>query len=124
MPKVQKQAKKFKTEYLLIAFLSILALLIFFSSFKNNSLFNLSNSGANNLVYSNEETKLKELLSSIEGVGKTVVSVNIDNDNNKILGVVVVCEGAGELKVKLAITEAITTCLDVSSENIRILKMK
>ncbi len=42
----------------------------------------------------------------------------------KILGVVVVCEGADNINSKIAITEVLTTILGVSSDNIRILKMK
>lgn len=42
----------------------------------------------------------------------------------EILGVVVICQGGENVKVKMAITEVITTLLPISSENIRILKKK
>lgn len=42
----------------------------------------------------------------------------------KIKGVIIVCSGADNLDVKIAITEVLTTTLSVSSENIRIIKMK
>ena len=42
----------------------------------------------------------------------------------EVLGVVVVCQGGENVKVKMAITEVITTVLPVTSENIRILKKK
>jgi hypothetical protein len=63
------------------------------------------------------------ILTKIEGVGNAKVIISTD-DNDKASGVVVVCEGANNLQVKLVITEVLTTVLDVSSDNIRILKMK
>ena len=42
----------------------------------------------------------------------------------EVLGVVVICQGGENVKVKMAITEVITTLLPISSENIRILKKK
>lgn len=157
----QKIAKKFKIEYLLIIFLSILALVIFFSSTKLDFGFNFSKDKTDINQLTTLENKLQEILSSIDGVGKTLVTINIDGTaeevvlkntetvtengatlksesvvlvngkpyvikelSPKILGVVVVCEGANNLNVKVAITEVLTTILEVSSDNIRILKMK
>ena len=122
MAKVQNKVKKFKIEYLFIIILTILALFIFFSSSNSNSLFNLS-SNYQSKQSSELENKITETLSKIQGVGKVSVLINSDEDK-KPCGVVVVCEGANDLSVKLVITEVLTTVLDVSSENIRILKMK
>lgn len=160
MPKTNKQTVKFKREYIYIIILSILALIIFFSSFKVNSIFNLSTDETLSVNASEIETKLSNILSKVDGVGKAIVSINVDNgeevvlkntetitengkttrtesavlingkpyvvkeNSPKILGVVVVCEGADDLKAKLVITEVITTSLGVSSDNIRIIKMK
>ncbi len=154
-----KIAKKIKIEYVLVVFLAILALVIFFSSTKLDFGFSNNNSTTSNEV--TLEEKLEKILSNVKGVGKTVVSINLDgtseevilkntetkNENGsivtvesavlvngkpyvlkelspKILGVVVVCEGADNINSKIAITEVLTTILGVSSDNIRILKMK
>ena len=80
-----------------------------------------------------EEVVLKETTTKIEnGVKSIIESVILVNGkpyvtktfNPKIMGIIVVCEGAENLNVKLAITEVITTTLEVSSDKIRILKMK
>ncbi len=80
-----------------------------------------------------EEEVLKETTTKIEnGVKSIIESVILVNGkpyvtktlNPNIIGIVVVCEGAENLNVKLAITEVITTTLTISSEKIRILKMK
>lgn len=60
---------------------------------------------------------------------ETVVMVSgkpyvIKTNSPKIEGVLVVCEGGEDLKVKMLITEAIVTAYDVSAEKIRIIKMK
>ncbi len=155
-----KTIKKIKLEYILVIFLAVLALVIFFSSTKLDFGFSTSNKSSTSTEISLEE-KLENLLSNVKGVGKTIVSINLDgtaeevilkntetkNENGsvitvesavlvngkpyvlkelspKILGVVVVCEGADNINSKLAITEVLTTILGVSSDNIRILKMK
>ena len=44
--------------------------------------------------------------------------------NIKVIGVIVVCQGADKLNVKVTVTEVITTALSVSADSIRIIKMK
>ncbi len=53
--------------------------------------------------------------------GKPYVTKSL---NPSIVGVVVVTEGADDLSVRMTITEIITTTLNVSSESVRIIKMK
>jgi hypothetical protein len=44
--------------------------------------------------------------------------------NVKVIGVIIVCQGADKLNVKVTVTEVITTALSVSADSIRIIKMK
>ncbi len=157
----QKTVKKFKIEYLLIIFLTILALVIFFSSTKLDFGLNFSKEKVESSLQTTLEEKLQKIISNIDGVGKALITINVDGTVEevvlkntesitqngttnisesvvlvngkpyvlkelapKILGVVVVCEGANNLNTKIAITEVLTTILEVSSDNIRILKMK
>jgi stage III sporulation protein AG len=157
----QKTQKKFKIEYLLVIFLALLALFIFFSSTNLDFGLNFSKENTQGDKQSTLENKLQEILTNIDGVGKTLITINLDGSSEeivlknvetvsengstiksesvvlvngkpyvlkelspKILGVVVVCEGANNISVKMAITEVLTTILEVSSDNIRILKMK
>ena len=59
---------------------------------------------------------LQQLLSSSEGIGRTMVLVS---DN----GVVVVCEGAGNAQVRLDVIRAVGSYTGFTSERITILKM-
>ena len=102
-----------------------------------NTIKNVKGAGKTSVVITTDGTSaeevLKESVTTYEnGVKKTTESVVMVNgkpyvlktSNPKIVGVVVVCQGANDLSVKLAITEIITTTLNVDCENIKILKMK
>lgn len=39
-------------------------------------------------------------------------------------GVIIVCEGADDVKVRMQVTDAVVTALNVSADKIKILKMK
>ncbi len=102
-----------------------------------NTIKNIKGAGKTNVIITTDGTSseevLKESVTTYEnGVKKTTESVVMVNGkpyvlkthNPKIVGVVVVCQGANDLSVKLAITEILTTTLHVDCENIKILKMK
>ena len=87
----------------------------------------ITTDGTNKYDYlKNTQTKKEN---GVEIIEETTVLVNGKPYVTKeyypeILGVVVVCQGGENVKVKMAITEVITTVLPVTSENIRILKKK
>lgn len=67
---------------------------------------------------SDTELKLKGILSSIEGVGNT--DVMITENEGKIIGVVIVCEGANNLMTRSNILNAVSTVLDIDKKIIAI----
>ncbi|MBO5926622.1 MAG: hypothetical protein J6Q38_03585 [Clostridia bacterium] len=82
---------------------------------------------------SEEEVVLKNVETAVDnGVKTTVESIVlvggkpyvIKVNNPKVLGVVVVCEGADVVDVKLKIIEIVTTTLKVDADSVRIIKMK
>ncbi len=82
---------------------------------------------------SDSEVVLKESEEKIENGVKThtetVVLVSgkpyvLSTQNPKIVGVIVVCEGAENLNVKMKITEILTTSLELDASCVRIIKMK
>lgn len=64
------------------------------------------------------EIKLSGILSAIEGVGATDVMIN--EGNNGILGVVIVCEGANNIMTKNNILNAVSTALNIDKNLIAI----
>ena len=67
---------------------------------------------------SETEQKLTGILSSIEGVGKT--DVMITEEEGKIVGVVIVCEGADNLMTRSNILNAVSTALNIDKKIIAI----
>lgn len=69
-----------------------------------------------------QEIKLSQILRSIEGVGETDVLIN--EGENGIEGVVIVCSGADNIMVKNDILNAVSTALNVDKKIIAIYAMK
>lgn len=68
------------------------------------------------------ELKLMNILSGIDGVGNA--DVMITEEDQKIVGVIVVCEGAQSISVKNDIINAVKTVFNVEKSNIAIYAMK
>lgn len=64
------------------------------------------------------EIKLTGILSSIDGVGSTDVMINEGEEG--ILGVVIVCDGANNLMTKSNILNAVSTALNIDKSLIAI----
>lgn len=85
----------------------------------------LKNDGKVNVLKTTEKTEqsgkvtLKEQVVYLNGE-----PYKVSTENPEISGVVVICKGAENLLVKNKITEILTVVYKVSSENIRIIKMK
>lgn len=69
-----------------------------------------------------DELKLMNILSGIDGVGKA--DVMITEEDNKIVGVIVVCEGAQSISARCDIINAVKTAFNVEKSNIAIYAMK
>ena len=77
------------------------------------------------------EARMESVLSCVKGAGKVRVLVNSQEDapafssaSAPVSGVIVVAEGAGNVRVELELLEAVHALLGVDSERIEILAMK
>lgn len=84
------------------------------------------------------EGEMSEICSSVSGVGKCIVSISFSKGAEKsyksgnlissappeVLGVVVVCRGAGSDKVRLQLTELFVSLFDIPSGRVAILPLK
>ena len=77
-----------------------------------------ASSTATNSSKSETEVKLTGILSSISGVGNT--DVMITEEEGKIVGVVIVCEGADNLMTRSNILNAVSTALNIDKKIIAI----
>ncbi len=77
------------------------------------------------------QAQVENIVSQISGVGSASVVINWDrsvsasfsgsqSENPKAVGVLVVCDGGGNTKVKLDVIYAVSTLLDLSIEKIMV----
>jgi DNA-binding LacI/PurR family transcriptional regulator len=71
-----------------------------------------------------EATEFEVLLSQINGAGRTNAYINHDKDTGEVKGVIIVSEGAEDLKVKIMLTNAASTALNISADKIEVFEMK
>ena len=70
-----------------------------------------------------DEQRFKEVMESAEGVGKINVMTN-KNDKGEISGVIIVAQGAENLKVKKEIADAAGAVFDVQPHKIQVFSYK
>ena len=70
---------------------------------------------------SRTETRLEEILSSIDGVGES--SVMVTEDGEDIIGVVIVCQGADNIMTRSDILNVVSTALNIQKNIIAIYAM-
>ncbi len=108
--------------------LLVLVLLVPTSSLEENTEYETTDTNQDDL-----EEKLESVLSAMEGVGKVKVMITTestssslfdsDNQGQKVCGVVVVAEGAGNASVEARILEAVKALFSVDAHKISIVKM-
>lgn len=103
-----------------ILLLSALALLLVFAVWK--IFYTDKSESVSAFNGSASEQRLCALLEEIDGVGK--VNVMICEGEGSIESVVVVCEGANNLKVNMNIREAVAAALGTDEKSVKIYLMK
>ena len=71
------------------------------------------------------EERLTELCSGVDGVGEcSVLIYYADADEGAVESVIVICEGADNVEVRLRLTDMLSSFFGIGSNRIRIEKMK
>ena len=109
---IKKQDKK-----IIILLIGALALVIL--------LFPTSNQGAKEETPPDEEARIEELCSKIEGVGECRVMITYDPDSREelVYAVLVLCEGADSASVRERITSSLSSVYGIGSHRIEIQKL-
>ena len=68
------------------------------------------------------EARMERVLSKIDGAGE--VNVLLTEKDGKTQGALIVAEGAGDLSVRLAVRQAVSTLLGIENERIDVRKME
>ena len=111
---VKKWWKKKKIKDL--ALLSVLAFILLFASWK--IFYGGEDKNVTTSSLTDTEKKISALLQEIEGVGEA--SVMICETEEGVLGAVVVCEGAKNIRVNMDIREAVATALGTKESAVKI----
>lgn len=111
---VKKWWKKKKIKDL--ALLSVLAFILLFASWK--IFYGGEDKNVATTSLTDTEKKISALLQEIEGVGEA--SVMICETEEGVLGAVVVCEGAKNIRVNMDIREAVATALGTKESAVKI----
>lgn len=113
MQKVIDYVKKNKKIIIVVLLIAILIGTVYLIDKGSKSHTSTVNSSKSDM-----EIKLTGILSNIEGVGNT--DVMITENDGKILGVVIVCEGANNLMTRSNILNAVSTALNIDKKIIAI----
>lgn len=119
---MKKAVEFFKQNKNALIVLLLLAALIVIAVFLNgNKSLSASNTGSSSKNKSETEMKLESILSEIKGVGQAEVMINESEDG--IDGVIVVCSGGNNLMTRSDILNVVSTVLNVKENNIAIYAM-
>lgn len=97
--------------------IGVLGIVLFYTAWKIFEEDDASNTAAQAQL-SETEIKVMRILQEIDGVGEA--SVVVCEKGEEIISVVVVCEGANDLRVIMNVREAVAAALDTSQKIVKI----
>jgi hypothetical protein len=101
-----------KVEYLALILVAALAVMLW-----------ARDNGADPGVSTALEQRMERALSAVDGAGEVSVMVT-EGEDGAVIGVLIVAEGANDMAVRLALSDAAHTLLGVNSKNIEIARMR
>lgn len=102
----------------------ILAAIVLVFVFVGGGSKNTSKTAASDTYKSEMEHKICSVIQNIAGCGKADVVISYGSDDEGVIGVVVVAEGANDPIVRFRIVEVVVTLLDVDSSNVAVFTYK
>ena len=110
-----------KKEFLAVLILLALGLILLFLGGSEKQTAEVSTEGL--------EERIAAACSRVEGVGECAVYIHYSTDNSrdgkeKVESVIVVCEGAEAVSVRLRLTEMLSSFFGIGANRVRIEKMK
>jgi len=112
--------KNSKIIFLVIG-ICICLILLYMVNTSSKAVFNTTSTGVEKQY---EASEFETLLSQINGAGRTNAYINHDKDTGEVKGVIIVSQGAEDLKVKIMLTNAASTALNISVDKIEVFEMQ
>ena len=114
-----KLKKLGKNDFIIISLLGVMLLVVAIPSNSGKTVASIEKTESG---LESDEQKLKSTLEKIEGVGETSVMITRD-ESGKVMGVLIVTQGAENTKVKQQISQAASALFGIELHKIIIVKM-
>ena len=102
----------------------ILAVIVILFVFVGGGTKNASKTASDDTYISEMEHKICSVIQNIAGCGKADVVISYGANDDEVIGVVVVAEGANDPIVRFKIVEVVVTLLDVDSSSVQVFTYK
>lgn len=118
-----KKIKGIKNIRLIAAIFIIAVALLIYSSVATNNAVRDTSGTESAYGMDQEESRLASVLEGLEGVGRVETMIT-RGENDEIVGVIVIAEGAEDIGVRLRLLSAVTTAMGVDKQIVNVYTMK
>lgn len=119
---IVKKIKGIKNIRIIAAIFIIAVALLIYSSVATGNAARTASSDEQSTEMDEEESRLASILEGLEGVGR--VETMITREDDTIVGILVIAEGAEDIAVRLRLLSAVTTAMGVDKQIVNVYTMK
>lgn len=120
---VVKKLKGIKNIRLIAAIFIIAIALLIYSTVATEKALGAGDGEVSSSVADPDESRLASVLRELEGVGRVETMITRD-DEERVIGVIVIAEGAEDIAVRLRLLSAVTTAMGVDKNIVNVYAMK
>lgn len=119
---IVKKIKGIKNIRIITAIFIIAVALLIYSSVATGNAAGTASSDEQSTEMDEDESRLASILEGLEGVGR--VETMITREDDTIVGILVIAEGAEDIAVRLRLLSAVTTAMGVDKQIVNVYTMK
>lgn len=119
---IVKKIKGIKNIRIIAAIFIIAVALLIYSSVAMGNAARTASSDEQSTEMDEDESRLASILEGLEGVGR--VETMITREDDTIVGILVIAEGAEDIAVRLRLLSAVTTAMGVDKQIVNVYTMK
>ena len=119
---IVKKIKGIKNIRIIAAIFIIAVALLIYSSVATGNAARTGSSDEQSTEMDEDESRLASILEGLEGVGR--VETMITREDDTIVGILVIAEGAEDIAVRLRLLSAVTTAMGVDKQIVNVYTMK
>ncbi|HIU20938.1 MAG TPA: hypothetical protein IAD51_01680 [Candidatus Limadaptatus stercorigallinarum] len=119
---IVKKIKGIKNIRIIAAIFIIAVALLIYSSVATGNAARTASSDEQSTEMDEDESRLASILEGLEGVGR--VETMITREDDTIVGILVIAEGAEDIAVRLRLLSAVTTAMGVDKQIVNVYTMK